>query len=58
MVPRYNCTYQSNKSNDKKYIIAINQWKDEFVAEGGANPTEEILWMKDYNPETHGNLSR
>ncbi len=43
----------SNKSNDKKYIIAIIQWKDEFVAEGGANPTKEMLKMMDYNPGTH-----
>ncbi len=47
----------SNKSNDIKYIIAIIQWKDEFVAEGDAKPTKEMLRMKDYNPETHGNCS-
>ena len=47
----------SNKSNDEKYIIGIIQWKDEFYAEGGGNPTKEMLRMKEYNTETHGNRS-
>ena len=48
------CTH-SNKSNDKKYVIAIIQLKDEFVAEGGAHPTKEMSRKNDYNPEIHGN---
>ena len=43
----------NDKSNDKNYIIASIKWNNEFVDEGGANPTKEMFKKKDYNPEKH-----
>ena len=31
--------------------------ENEYVAEGSANSTNEMLEMKDYNPDTHRNWS-
>ena len=32
---------QSDKLNDDKFIIALIEWKDEYVAKGGANSTKK-----------------
>ena len=43
----------NDRSDDKNYIIASIKWNNEFVNEGGANPTKGMLKKKDDNPEKH-----